>query len=76
MNQENNIYNQPPMGQGMPPQMGMPQQIGAARPKGWRERWMRRFGMNSQMPREKELSIPNWLTRKAIVFFFVAMFAC
>lgn len=75
--QNNNTYNQPPMGQGMmpPPQMGMPPQIGVVRPRGWRERWMRRFGMSTQLPRVKELTIPNWLTGKSMVFFFVAMFA-
>jgi hypothetical protein len=71
-----NPYNQPPMGLMMPPQMGMPRQPGASRPRGWRERWMRRFGMSGQMPRAKELTIPNWITGKSIVFFFVAMFAC
>lgn len=45
-------------------------------PRGWRERWMQRFGMSSQMPRAKELTIPNWLTGKSMIFFFVAMFAC
>ena len=70
MNYNQNPYNQPPMGQMMPPQMGVP------RPRGWRERWMSRFGMLSQMPRAKELTIPNWLTGKSIVFFFVSMFVC
>lgn len=63
-------YNQPPMGQTMPPLMGAP------RPRGWRERWMSRFGMGSQLPRAKERTIPNWLIGKSIVFFFVSMFAC
>ena len=75
--QNNNTYNQPPMGQMMPPpQMGMPRQMGAPRPRGWRERWMQRFGMSGQVPRAKELTIPNWLTGKSMVFFFAAMFAC
>lgn len=75
--QNNNTYNQPPMGQMMPPrQMGMPPQMGAPRPRGWRERWMQRFGMVGQMPRAKELTIPNWITGKSIVFFFISMFAC
>ena len=44
----------------------------------WRERWMNRFGMNvAAVPLGKgELTIPNWLTGKSIVFFFVALFAC
>ena len=54
----------------------MPPQMGPARPKGWRERWMQRFGMSGQMPRAKELTIPNWLPGKSIVFFFISMFAC
>ena len=59
------------MGQMMPsPQMGAP------RPRGWRERWMQRFGMVGQMPRAKELTIPNWITGKSIVFFFVSMLVC
>lgn len=70
MNNQQNTYNQPPMGQGMPPQVGAP------RPRGWRERWMSRFGMSSRMPRAKELTIPNWLTGKSIVFFFVSMLVC
>ena len=37
---------------------------------------MRNFGMSAQMPRSKEYTIPNWLTGKSIVFFFVAMIAC
>lgn len=45
-------------------------------PRGWREIWMQRFGMGMQMPRAKELTIPNWLTGKSIVFFFFAMLAC
>lgn len=67
--QNNNTYNQPPMEQGMPPQ-------GALRPRGWRERWMQRFGMSGQMSRAKELTIPNWITGKSIVFFFISMFVC
>ena len=37
---------------------------------------MQRFGMSGQMPRAKELTIPNWLIGKSIVFFFISMFAC
>lgn len=78
--QQQYTYNQPSMGQMMPPQpqMGMPPQIGAPRPRGWRERWMRRFGMDvAAAPLTKgERTIPNWLTGKSIAFFFVSMFAC
>ena len=47
-------------------------------PRGWRERWMHKFGMDAAMgPVTKgALSIPSWITGKSIVFFFVAMFAC
>ena len=39
---------------------------------------MQRFGMDTIAAplRSGELTMPNWLTGKAIVFFFVAMFAC
>ena len=68
--QQQNTYNQPPQGPMMPPQMG------AARPRGWRERWMQRFGMGVQMSRTKDRTIPNWLTGKSIVFFFLSMLVC
>lgn len=55
----------------------MPQpQMSAPRPKGWRERWMQRFGMGVQMSRTKDRTIPNWLIGKSIVFFFVSLFVC
>ncbi len=70
MNSNRTSYNQQPMGQMMPP----PQM----RPLGWRERMMNRFGMNTMAApmRHDELTMPNWITGKAIVFFFVAMFTC
>ena len=38
---------------------------------------MRNFGMDKVVPFQKgERNIPNWLTGKAMVFFFIAMFAC
>lgn len=72
MNNNQYTYNQPPMGQMMPPQ------IGPARPRGWRDRWMQRLGMDtiSQVPTKGALTIPNWLTGKAVAFFFVAMLLC
>ena len=47
-------------------------------PRGWRERWMQRLGMNTMAAplRHGELTVPNWLTGKSIIFFFVTMFAC
>lgn len=56
----------------MPPMQNRPA------PRGWRERWMHRFGMDVAVaPLQKgELTIPNWLTGKSMAFFFVAMFAC
>lgn len=47
-------------------------------PKGWRERWMHRFGMDvATAPLTKgALTVPNWMTGKSMVFFFVAMFVC
>ena len=71
MNNNQYTYNQPPMGQMMPPQPGAP------RPRGWRERWMRRFGMNvSHYTRKDALIIPHWLSGQALAFFFVSMFVC
>lgn len=39
---------------------------------------MRRFGMDTAVApqRKGDLTIPNWVTGKSIVFFFVAMFVC
>ena len=47
-------------------------------PQGWRERWMQRFGMDvAAAPLGKsERIIPNWLTGKSMVFFFIAMILC
>ena len=70
MNNNQPTYNQPTMGS------MMPSQISAPRPRGWRERWMQRFGMRLELPKAKELTVPNWLVGKAIVFYFVALFGC
>lgn len=74
MNMTNNqyTYNQPPMGPMMPPQRV------SNRPRGWRERWMHRFGMDvATAPLTRgALTVPNWLTGKSMVFFFVAMILC
>jgi len=65
-------YNNPPR----IPQYKRPHMAGT-RPSGWRERWMRRFGMDAAVApiRKGNLAVPNWLTGKAMVFFFVAMLA-
>lgn len=72
MLEQQNTYNQPPMGPMMPPQPGLP------RPIGWRGRWMHRFGMDrAAAPMIKDaLVIPNWVTGKAIVFFFISVLLC
>lgn len=46
--------------------------------QGWRGRWMRRFGMDvAATPLTRgALTVPNWMTGKSIVFFFVAMILC
>ena len=61
-----------------PPSMPQGQMMRPAAPRGWRERWMHRFGMDVAVAplRKGERTIPNWLTGKGMVFFFVAMFAC
>lgn len=84
-----NTYNQPAMGEqeqmqqmGMPPQGAMMPPQGQMmpppqmRPRGWRERWMRRMDVVAAPLRKGELTVPNWLTGKSMVFFFVATFAC
>ena len=81
MNNRQNTYQQqipglgiPPQGSMMPPQIPMQNRA----PRGWRERWMHRFGMDTAAAplRKRELTIPNWLIGSSIAFFFVAMFAC
>ena len=72
MNNNQYTYNQPPMGQRM-----MPPQMNAQRQRGWRERWMRRFGMDVAVQSIRgERVIPNWLIGRSLVFFFIAMFTC
>ena len=70
MTNNTNTYTPP-----MPPQGQM---MRPAAPRGWRERWIQRFGMDvAAAPlRKGELTIPNWLTGKAIVFFFISMCLC
>ena len=88
MNNINPPYNQPPMqGPEVPPQVPpngpmmpppqMPRKGARKAPHGWRERMMRRFGMDTMVPLQRgELTIPEWLTGKSVAVFFVAMFAC
>ena len=74
---------QQPMPQGepfMPPmqQGGMFMPPRPPKPKGWRERMMRRYGMDTamQLSTKGAMTIPNWIVGKSMVFFFVAMIAC
>ena len=65
----------------MPPQpMPGPMQgpmMAPPRPRGWRERMMRRFGMDTVAQiRKSERTIPNWLMGKPLAFFFISLFAC
>lgn len=71
----------PPMmaGQAMPgpqgPMGGQP--IAQPMPRGWRERMMRRFGMDMHARvRMGERTIPDWMMGKPLAFFFVSLFAC
>lgn len=67
-----------PPGQMLGQKMPQGQMIPPPTPHGWRERWMHRFGMDvAATPLTKgALTIPNWLTGKGMVFFFVSMLAC
>lgn len=78
MNEQNQNMNQLEGRRMTPPSMPQGQMMRPAAPRGWRERWMHRFGMDvAAAPlRKGERTIPNWVTGKAMVFFFVAMFAC
>ena len=53
-------------------------QIQQRRPHGWRERWMHRFGMDvvAAPLHRGELTVPNWMTGKTLVIFFVAAIMC
>ena len=51
--------------------------MGPHAPRGWRERMMRRFGMDVVVPiRKGERTIPGWMMGKPLAFFFISMFAC
>ena len=83
MENRQNTYGQQQISeQGMIPPQGptMPRQIPMQNraPRGWRERWMHRFGMDAVTAplRKGELTIPSWLIGSSIAFFFVTMFAC
>ena len=81
-NRQNTYGQQQIPEQGMMPPQGpmMPRQIPMQNraPRGWRERWMHRFGMDTAAAtlRKGELTIPSWLIGSSIAFFFIAMFAC
>lgn len=63
----------PEQGQMMPPQAPMM----PPPPQGWRGRWMQRYGMSMYSSvSSSERTIPNWLTGKAMLFFFISMVAC
>lgn len=71
----------PMMAPPMPPQpMPGPMQgpmMAPPRPRGWRERMMRRFGMDTvSQIRKSERTIPNWMMGKPLAFFFVSLFVC
>ena len=72
----------PPQGSMMVPPM-MPgqamggQPIAQPMPRGWRERMMRRFGMDMHAQvRKGERTIPDWMMGKPLASFFVSLFAC
>lgn len=54
----------------------MPTAINPPRPRNWRERMMRNYGMGISVPLTSERTIPNWMTGKSVAFFFVALLAC
>lgn len=72
----------PPQGPMMVPPMMAGQAMGAQPiaqpvPRGWRERLMRRFGMDTHaQARKGERTIPDWMMGKPLAFFFVSLFAC
>ena len=67
----------PQAGTGIPPFAPMPPQMRRKAPRTWRERMMRRFGMDTaEQVTKGARTIPNWLTERSMVFFFVSMFAC
>lgn len=47
-------------------------------PRGWRERWMRWFGMNTVAVAlgKGELTMPNWIVNRSVLFFFISFIAC
>ena len=72
------LSQMPPQGGPMPPMPGMPMRPHVNRTRTWSERMMKRFGMDTinQVPSKGAKTIPDWLTGKAVAFFFVAMFVC
>ncbi len=79
--QPQETQQQTPLQMPMPPQpMPGPMQgsmMAPPRPRGWRERMIRRFGMDTVITiRKGERTIPNWMMGKPLAFFFVSLFAC
>ena len=71
-NQQNpyNSYNQPPQ---MPPMGSML----PPKKRTWKERLMLNYGQGMQAATLKEeLTIPNWLIGRSVLFFFIAFAAC
>lgn len=72
MNNTNIINNQQPL----IPQQRINNRI-PSQTRGWQARMMNNFFKDRAATlRRGEMTIPNWLTGKAIVFFFVALFTC
>ncbi len=75
-NPRQNMSPMPPQGPSMPIG-GMPGQAMPPRPKGWRQRFMRNYGLGDYgVFNQTDSIVPNWLTDKAMVFFFISLFAC
>lgn len=59
------------------PMMPPPMMMTPPPRRGWRERMMRRFGMDMHAQVCKgERTIPGWMMGKPLAFFFVSLFAC
>jgi len=63
----------PLMGRPMPPPMpGQQRQPSRKQPSGWREQWMRNFGMDRHsLDRKSELFVPKWVIGRPLKNFIV-----